>query len=297
MDADVPRSGDLARAVDGWAPPPTEVVDRVDAGAVAGFSTLLDLDGPAARDGDPLPPLWHWFAFLERPRTAELGDDGHPADGHFLPPIPDRRRMIAGGRLSLTGTWPVGAEVTRRSELVSVQVKDGRSGEMVFVTVRHVFGAAGSTVATEEQDVVYRSQPPGSERSVGAPSPRGGPDPEHRWSLAMTPGAVDLFRFSALTWNSHRIHYDEPYVTGVEGYPGLVVHGPLLAMLALELPRRHAGVAVSGFEYRLRRPVFAGQRVVAGASTDAGSPGAWTVSAAVPGEPDALAGRIRLAGN
>ena len=290
----MPRSGDLARAVEGWWPAPTETEDRVDAGVVAAFSTLLDLDAPAAGEGDPLPPLWHWFAFLERPRTADLGDDGHPADGHFLPPVPARRRMIAGGRLVLHRPWPVGAAVVRRSELASVQVKSGRSGEMVFVTVRHTFTSDDRPLATEEQDVVYRSQEPGVARSVGAPTPREDPEPAHRFSLAAEPGPVELFRFSALTWNSRRIHYDEPYATGVEGYPGLVVHGPLLAMLVLEVPRRHAGRPVSGFDYRLRRPVFAGQRVVAGATP--ADDGSWTASAAVPGAPDAVTARLRWDG-
>ena len=279
-------------AVAGWAPGPVETTDRVGADAVAGFSALLDLDAPTAVDGDPVPPLWHWFAFLDRPRTADLGDDGHPARGHFLPPVPDRRRMIAGGRLELTGAWRVGQETVRRSELVDVTPKSGRSGPMVFVTVRHTFSVAGAVVATEEQDVVYRSQPAGASRSVGAPEPRDGPDPHHRWTLALEPGPTHLFRFSALTANAHRIHYDEPYVTGVEGYPGLVVHGPLLAMLLLELPRRHAGRPVVSFAYRLRRPVFAGSRVVAGATPD--GPSTWRASAALPGRPDAVTGRIGL---
>ena len=290
----------LGSAVQDWSPGPTEATDRVGADVVAAFSTLLDLPSPAAADGDPLPPLWHWFAFLDRPRTADLGDDGHPADGHFLPPVPHRRRMIAGGRLTLWGTWRVGEDVTRRSELTDATVKSGRSGEMLFVTTRHTFSRGrasrgGTVLAVEEQDVVYRSQEPGATRPVGAPTPREAPDPEHRWSLTMDPGPVHLFRFSALTWNSHRIHYDEPYVTGVEGYPGLVVHGPLLAMLLLELPRRHAERPVTSFDYRLSRPVFAGQRVVAGASPDPADPdGAWSASAAVAGAPDSITARGRL---
>ena len=287
----MPGPGDLARAVEGWWPAPTDAVDTVGAAAVAAASTLLDLAAPAAGEGDPLPPLWHWFAFLERPRTADLGEDGHPVDGHFLPPVPERRRMIAGGRLELHRPWPVGAAVTRRSELVSVQVKSGRSGEMMFVTVRHSFTGADGPLATEEQDVVYRSQEPGAARSVGAPAPREEPEPRHRFSLAMTPGPVDLFRFSALTWNSHRIHYDEPYATRVEGYPGLVVHGPLLAMLVLEVPRRHADRPVTRVDYRLRRPVVAGRTVVAGATPE--DDGSWVASAAVPGAPDAVTARLR----
>jgi len=292
----VSASGGLARAVEWWSPGPVEATDRVGAGVVEAFSTLLDLPSPAALDGDPLPPLWHWFAFLERTRTVDLGEDGHPADGHFLPPVPQRRRMIAGGRLTLSGTWRVGDEVTRRSELAEASVKSGRSGEMLFVTTRHTFSAGAATLAVEEQDVVYRSQEPGASRAVGALTPREGPDPAHRWSLTTHPGPVDLFRFSALTRNSHRIHYDEPYATGVEGYPGLVVHGPLLAMLLLELPRRHSARPVTSFDYRLRRPVFAGQRVAVGASPDPADPdGVWAASAAVSGAPDAITARCGFA--
>ena len=201
--------------------------------------------------------------------------------------------MIAGGRLGVHGPWHVGQEVVRRTELGPVRVAEGRSGEMVFVTVRHTITADGAPVAVEEQDVVYRSQPPGAARAVGAPEAREGPDPEHRWSLELEAGPVHLFRFSALTANSHRIHYDEPYATGVEGYPGLVVHGPLLALLLLELPRREApGHVVTSFDYRMSRPVFVGSRVVAGATPE--SDRTWRTSAAVPGVPDAIRASVGL---
>lgn len=282
----------LGEAIAGWAPGPVESADRVTAWSVAAFSALLDLPAPAAREGEPVPPLWHWFASLDHPRASELGDDGHRADGHFLPPVPDCRRMIAGGRLEVRGTWRVGDEVTQRSELGPVVVKSGRSGQMAFVTVRNTFSRGGVVLAVEDQHLVYRSQPPGRERAVGAPAERGEPEPEHAVALELTPGPTHLFRYSALTYNSHRIHYDEPYVTGVEGYPGLVVHGPLLTMLLLELPRRSwPDRPVTSFDYRLSRPVFAGQRVVAGATPDGDG---LAVSAAVPGAPDSISGHIEL---
>ena len=288
------HEGALAEMIAGWTPGPTETVDRVTPWSVAAFSSLLDLPEPAAGEGDPLPPLWHWFAFLDHPRASELGDDGHPDAGHFLPPVPDRRRMFAGGRLEVRGTWRVGEEVTRRAELGPVEVKSGRSGEMAFVTVRSTFSRGDDVLAVENQDIVYRSQSPGEQRAVGVPAEREGPDPVHKATLELTPGPTHLFRYSALTYNTHRIHYDEPYVTGVEGYPGLVVHGPLLAMLLLELPRRSCPVwPVTSFSYRLRRPVFAGQTVVAGASADAEG---LAVSAAVPGAPDSVTGHVGLGG-
>ena len=158
----------LTDALDGWAPGPVETTDTLGAWPVAAFSGMLDLPGTAAAEGDPVPPLWHWFAFLEHPAQAELGDDGHPADGHFLPPVPDRRRMFAGGRLRVDEPMRVGEAVRRRSELGPVRVKAGRSGEMAFVTVRQDFHRASddTPLMTEEQDFVYRSQPAGTGRGL-----------------------------------------------------------------------------------------------------------------------------------
>ncbi len=266
--------------VPGWAPGPVTVTDRIDPWPVAAFSALLDLPRAAAGPGDELPPLWHWFSFLDHPRRSELGEDGHPAAGHFLPPMPDRRRMIAGGRLRVHGPIRVGDVVERRSELVAVREKRGRSGVMVFVTVRHALRRAGTLLVEEEQDVVYRSQAPG----VARPLPAGDPAPEPAGGTVLDTDPALLFRFSALTYNTHRIHYDAAYATGVEGYPGLVVHGPLLALLACEVPRR-AGRPVTRFVFRLLRPVFAGQRVVAGDGPDG-------LLVAVPGAPAALTARV-----
>ena len=250
----------LAGAVADWRPGPVSTTDVLAPWPAAAFSALLDLPGPAAGPGDPLPPLWHWLHFLDHPRRSELGEDGHPAHGHFLPPLPDRRRMIAGGRLVVHVPMRVGDRIERRSELATVQPKSGRSGEMLFVAVRHEFRRSGELLAVEEQDVVYRSQPAGQSRPTPAPGPVR--EPGSRWRLDLPTDPALLFRFSALTYNTHRIHYDQPYATGVEGYPGLVVHGPLLALLLLEIPRREmSDRAVRAFDYRLVRPVFAGQVV------------------------------------
>lgn len=261
----------LTEALQGWAPDPVEDTDALRGWQVGAFSGLLDLAGPAAADGEPAPPLWHWFAFLEHPAQSELGDDGHPAHGHFLPPIPDRRRMFAGGRLRIDEPVRVGEQVRRRTELGGVRVKAGRSGEMAFVTLRQTFTRAADGAAdaaelmVEEQDFVYRSQPAGTGRGLSTPEPVERPVHEHAFTVPSGPEL--LFRFSALTYNSHRIHYDHPYATGVEGYPGLVVHGPLLAMLALEIPRRHRPEArVTGFDYRLTSPAFAGAGLWSGGS-------------------------------
>jgi 3-methylfumaryl-CoA hydratase len=278
----------LAAAVEGWSPGPVTTTDVIGPWPAAAFSALLDLPSTAAGEGDPLPPLWHWLHFLDHPRRSELGEDGHPADGHFLPPLPDRRRMFAGGRLRVHSPIRVGDRVERNAELLDVRHRTGRSGEMLFVTTRHEFHRAGELLVTEEQDFVYRSQAagaPGPAHRAGPP-PEPGPtaDPEHRWRIELPTDPVLLFRFSALTYNTHRIHYDQPYATGVEGYPGLVVHGPLLAMLLMEIPRRERPDAVvTAVDFRLVRPAFAGGPVIAtgepdgqGIALSAGSAGAGT---------------------
>jgi 3-methylfumaryl-CoA hydratase len=282
----------LADLLADWAPRPLRTVDRIRRRPVDAFAALLDQPPPA---GDDLPPLWHWFSFLEAPPQSALGEDGHPAAGHFLPPIPDRRRMIAGGRVEFLAPLRIGSEVTRHSRLTRVRPTTGRSGEMVFVTVRHRYECDGELAVVEEQDVVYRSQPAGAPRGPAAALPPVtdvAPPPDPAWRLRLDPDPRVLFRFSALTYNTHRIHYDQAYVTGTEGYPGLVVHGPLLALLLLELPRRFSpGRPVAGFEYRLQRPVFAGSPVVAdGVPGDDGV----RLTAGVPGAPPSITGRIRL---
>jgi 3-methylfumaryl-CoA hydratase len=257
-----------ADAVRDWAPDPTTSTDVIDPGPAAALSALLDLPAAAAGSGDPLPPMWHWLHFLDHPRRSELGEDGHPAHGHFLPPIPHRRRMIAGGRLRVRSPIRIGDRVECTSELVAVRPKSGRSGEMLFVTVRRTFSRDGRVLVVEEQDFVYRSQPAGRARPTAPPEPAA-PGPPRRWRIELPTDPVLLFGFSALTANSHRIHYDAPYASGVEGYPGLVVHGPLLALLALELPRRELpAAAVAEVDYRLVRPAFAGAPLVAAGEPD-----------------------------
>ncbi|GAY10842.1 MaoC family dehydratase N-terminal domain-containing protein [Pseudonocardia sp. N23] len=255
----------LAEHVADWAPGPVEETDRIGAWSAHAFADLLDQPSPVDAAG-VLPPLWHRFAFLERAAQHELGEDGHVRESHFLPPIPDRRRMFAGGRLEWHAPVRIGDDVVRRTAIGSMTPKSGRSGEMLFVTLRHEFRCDGRLLLSEEEDLVYRQQKPGEGRRVTAPvaaeagpHTAGGP-----WTARLEPDEVMLFRFSALTYNAHRIHHDLPYTTGVEGFPGLVVHGPLLALLLLELPRRHApDRTVRSFEYRLRAPAFAGTPILA----------------------------------
>jgi 3-methylfumaryl-CoA hydratase len=254
----------LAEALKDWQPGSVEMTRWVDPWPAAAFADLIGAPSPPPlSSGDPLPPMWHWFTLLDHPAQSELGADGHPADGPFLPPVPGRRRMFAGGRLRQDAPIPIGAELSSRSNVAGLSVKSGRSGDLAFVTLRHELAVDGARVGVEEQDIVYRSEPDGTApRAVPRPETNG-PEPAGAWRRELVTDPVLLFRFSALTYNGHRIHYDRPYATQVEGYPDLVVHGPLLALLALELPRVYApDRTVRAFDYRLVRPAFAPSRIV-----------------------------------
>jgi len=282
----------LAEALRGWQPPTVERSRRVDPWSAAAFAALLDTEAPPLDEGAPLPPMWHWFTVLDHPAQAEIGDDGHPAHGPFLPPIPGRRRMFAGGRLTQLAPIPLGASLEWRAAVADVAIKSGRTGEMAFVTTRYELSVAGAPVAVEEQDIVYRCEPPGTPRRTTARPDGGAPEPTGTWRAALATDPVLLARFSALTYNGHRIHYDTGYATGVEGYPDLVVHGPLLALLALELPRRHAPDATVGeFAYRLVRPAFLPSRIVAAGERDGD---AADVAVAAEGAPPSLTATVRF---
>jgi 3-methylfumaryl-CoA hydratase len=225
--------------------------DVIDAHPVMLLSATLDRDDPPPRTGDTLPPLWHWLYFLPCYRTSEAGPDGHARRGGFLPPVPLPRRMWAGSRLEWTRPLRIGDAATRVSRIVSITNKRGASGELTFVVVRHEYSTPEGPALAEEHDIVYR------DLSGAAAGPGSRERAEPQWKRRITPDDVLLFRYSALTFNSHRIHYDRRYVTEVEGYPGLIVHGPLLATLLADLLRRHGvGETLRRFEFRARRPLF-----------------------------------------
>ncbi|MER5886110.1 hypothetical protein ABT160_20000 [Streptomyces sp. NPDC001941] len=264
LGSNVNEPDPLGSYVRSWAPGPVTVEDPLHASPVAALSAVLDLPSAVTAVGEPLPPLWHWLHFARWPARHELGPDGHPREGHFLPPLPRRQRMFAGGRCTIDEPLRLGEPAERTDTLASVSVKHGRTGELLLVTERREFRQHGRTRMVEEQDIVYRSgratAPYPREVDTSARPPRGD-DP---WRLPLTTDPALLFRFSALTANAHRIHYDSPYCRGEEGYPGLVVHGPLLALLMLELPRRQAPERrVRSLSYRLRSPVFAGEHLAA----------------------------------
>lgn len=197
-------------------------------------------------EGVALPDLWHWLYFLPLHRLSESGRDGHAAKGGFLPPVPLPRRMWAGSRFRFLRPLTIGAEATKTSTIARVEPKQGRSGPLCFVTVSHDVRQDGQHCIAEEHDIVYREDP-----APGAPAPVAQPAPEGSdFSRTIHPDPVLLFRYSALTFNGHRIHYDQPYATGVEGYPGLVVHGPLLATLLMDLLRRQTDAPVAEFAFR-----------------------------------------------
>jgi 3-methylfumaryl-CoA hydratase len=205
--------------------------------------------------GTVLPALWHWLYFLPQHRQSEIGPDGHARRGGFLPPVPLPRRMWAGGRLSWLPENPLrcGDKVQRHSEIVSVKHKSGRTGDLVFVLVKHALHNAQGLTLTEEHDIVYRAA-----AQAGDPVPPPMPaETNAAWQREVVPDAVLLFRYSALTFNGHRIHYDRQYVTEVEAYPGLIVHGPLIATLLLDLVRCQAPDAfVKTFDFKVVRPTF-----------------------------------------
>ncbi len=249
---------DLLARLDEWVGRTETLEDEITSAPVRALAATLDRDDTLPAPGAALPPLWHWLYFLPVHRASEIGPDGHARRGGFLPPVPLPRRMWAGGRLQWETANPlrVGAAVKKVSRIASVKHKSGRSGELVFVTVVHELHNAAGLSVTEEHDIVYRSaSQPGDAPAVPVAAQQGA-----LWQRELMPDDVLLFRYSALTFNGHRIHYDRRYVTEVEGYPGLVVHGPLIATLLLDLLRRYApATRVRRFEFKALRPSFDGR--------------------------------------
>ena len=240
-----------------WQERSETMSDIITAAPLRALSATLDRDDPAPEDGSAVPALWHWLYFLPHARQSEIGPDGHARRGGFLPPVPLPRRMWAGGRLRWEAGNPlrVGQQVQRVSTIRSVQHKTGRSGELLFVLVEHRFSNQDGLALTEEHDIVYRAA-----ARPGDPEPPPQQPPladQAAWSRTIVPDDILLFRYSALTFNGHRIHYDRRYVTQVEGYPGLIVHGPLIATLLLDLLRRQLpGARVVAFDFKALRPTF-----------------------------------------
>ncbi|MSP67272.1 MAG: acyl-CoA dehydrogenase [Alphaproteobacteria bacterium] len=232
--------------------------DTATAWPVAALTATLDREEAAPRPGEALPQGWHWLYFLEAARQSLIGPDGHPRRGDFYPPVPLPRRMYVGNKMTFHRPLRVGEALRRTSRIGDVTAKEGRSGALVFLTIVHEISGAGGLAVTEEQSLVFRGEDASGSASGGGSDPD---TPKTRpWTRTLQPDPVMLFRFSALTFNGHRIHYDQPYTTKVEGHRGVIVHGPLTAILLLDLVRRFApGRALATFGFRTRRPFFVDQ--------------------------------------
>jgi hydroxyacyl-ACP dehydratase HTD2-like protein with hotdog domain len=279
-----------------WRDGSEEVRDRVDAALLGRLADCLDGPPPA----QVVPPMWLSVTCLRWPRLAELGDDGHLREGLGYPPIPQRRRVFAGGRLEVVAPARVGDAVRRTTRVTAARAAQTRSGPLLFVTLEHRYLAGdGTTFAREEQDLAYRAGDAGIQARPAPP--RGDPPRAHPPGEAVPPPAVELtadtrrlFRFSALTANAHRIHYDAGYATGAEHLPGTLVHGPLIGLLLLEVPRRTPSASpVRSFEFRVRQPVTAAA-IIRAHVADAGT-GEWAVHADVDGMTVAT-GSVRFEG-
>jgi 3-methylfumaryl-CoA hydratase len=240
-----------------WIGRTETAIDYVTVPSVDRLSATLDRDDKFPKVGDPLPVGWHSTLFPRIVRHSQIGPDGHPQRGDFLPPVPLPRRMFAGKRTSFFAPLLVGDEVQRESTIQNVTIKDGRSGRMVFVTVKTDIRSPRGIAISEEQDIVYRGEP-----DKNAPPPAAQPAPGKAvWKHEVTPDPVMLFRYSALTFNGHRIHYDHPYVTGTEGYPNLVMNGGLTTLLVYELARAHATTPIKFMSSRNVRALFVGRTI------------------------------------
>lgn len=259
-----------------WIGRSESATDLIAPAPVAALNATLDRDDPPPRPGDPLPPLYHWLycRFLGLAKTEELGEDGHPRRGGFLPPVRLPRRMWAASEVRFEGALRIGEEAERVSVIEDVAEKTGHSGPLVFVTIRHEISGPSGRAVTDRQTVVYREAPAKGEAAApGSPAPK-----DAEFWRRVTPNEALLFRYSALIFNAHRIHYDRPFATGVEGYPGLVVHGPLVATLLADLVRRERESAtIARFAFRAVRPLFAGSPfTVNGRSEKGGTIRLWT---------------------
>lgn len=258
-----------------WVGKEQRVADELNPFPSRALAAALD-HGSLPTKGDVLPPSWHWLYFLDTPTASGTGPDGHPKKGGFLPPVPLPRRMWAAGKLQRDQPLILGMPAEKKSTIRSVEIKEGKSGALVFVNIEHALSQNGKLCIVEEQNVVYRDMPTGP-----APLPPGEVSAtEADWVTTIVPDPVLLFRFSALTYNCHRIHYDRDYAVNEEFYPALVVHGPLLATLLLD--HVNANVKdrrVAKFNFRAVRPTFDNAPFTVSGKRDGDQVSLWTTDA------------------
>ena len=250
------RGPDVTGAYEAWIGREEECSERVLASVAQAMAATLDLERfPLA--GEPLPPGWQWLFFNPLVRRSLLGSDGHPRRGGFLPPIELPRRMWAGSRIRYLADLPIETQATRRSRILKIENKVGKRSSLSFVTVQHTISCDGTPCISEEQDIVYReAAPPGAVAATAPQRYEGVP----QWSRTIEPDTTLLFRYSALTFNGHRIHYDQAYARDEEGYPDLVVHGPLTATLLQQFALEHGeGRRLAQFDFRGVTPLFVGR--------------------------------------
>jgi 3-methylfumaryl-CoA hydratase len=260
-----------------WIGRTEEKTDIVTAHLVAGLRSALFLDVGKPKEGDAAPFTAHWCLTLPVVPLSEVGPDGHPIRGGFLPPVPLPRRMWAGGAINITEPLRVGDVVTRTSTIKDLTLKSGSTGILCFVSVDHIFKTPRGVAIRERHDIVYREMPTGGQNAAPAKPPAAPAAAKHSERHLADP--VLLFRYSALTFNGHRIHYDRDYVTKVEGYPGLIVHGPLQAALLIELAAKlHGGKPPASFVYRGLQPLFDGSEFSVNASDISSGLDLWTAN-------------------
>jgi 3-methylfumaryl-CoA hydratase len=235
------------------------------------MALMLDRE-PRFQVGDELPPAWHWLYFHDLAKASDLGADGHPRLGLILPPVPLPRRMWAGGSFVFHSPLRLGDTVERSSIIQSIDLKAGRSGPLYFVSVEHSFRTQATLNLVEQQTLVYRELAIEAAPAPALPAPAGAD-----YACQYVLDSTALFRYSALTFNGHRIHYDLDYCRAVEGYPNLVIHGPLIATLLLDLYMQQAR-PLRQFRYRARSPLFLPHPFTVNGKAEAHSARLWASS-------------------
>jgi len=236
-----------------WTPTVETVTETLDLTQVRKFANVLDLDETAFEDGTALPPMWHWLFFLHRAPTAQIGPDGHPKRGGFFPPVELQRRMFAGEQVKFHAPLRIGQPATRTGTVTRLDEKEGRSGRLVLASAHYRIEQGGKLCVEDTHDIVFLA---GGGPAAPAPGPDSFTAPDGAWHREVKAEPVILFRFSALCFNSHRIHYDADYAKNEEGYPGLVVHGPLTALLLSEMARTNMEAPMTEYSFRGRAPIF-----------------------------------------
>ena len=262
-----------------WIGRKVVVEDDVPLTTALHAAAMLDERPDGIVRGAPLPRSWFTLFFADNAMQHDIGTDGHPRKGLFLPPIPLPRRMAAGRRVRITSSLVVGQPAARTAEVIAIEPKFGRGGALIVLTMRHTYATGGETIATEEFDAVYREALPPGQRNA-PPAPIAPPD-DAAWSASVQLSNALVFRYSALTWNAHRIHYDADYSRDAEGYPALVQNGGLTMQLMLQAASRRLPGPLTGFEARLMRPLWVGDDVrIEGNDGADGRASVWAVDKA-----------------